>query len=151
MKTAHEIAEQIQHYLSMRLSASADRTKGIESIIECELRELRDECERFREKLREILLAANLEQQTEGVVQPFVAKWIRKRTAECDQLRKDKDRLDWLRRNPQSVKFIAPNWYSGAPDEKSLNLDKWSSTGQWGTIRAAIDAAMQPSETKERP
>lgn len=47
MKTAHEIAEQIQHYLSMRISASADRTKGIESIIECELLELRAECERL--------------------------------------------------------------------------------------------------------
>lgn len=68
-----------------------EKRESLEEILgarQHELRELRAECERFREKLREILLAANLEQQTEGVVQPFVAKWIRKRTAERERLRK---------------------------------------------------------------
>lgn len=106
------------------------------------------ECERLREKLREILLAANLEQQTEGVVQPFVAKWIRKRTAECERLRKDKERLDWV------MEFITRHggdgiakliWSQVEPEE--IMEDRIDLTFD----RVAIDAAMQPSEPKEKP
>lgn len=100
MKTAHEIAEQIQHYLSMRLSASADRTKGIESIIECELRELR---------------------------------------AECERLRKDKERMDWWEVNGETASAFNPP--TGAYWHIGFNRD----TAKGSTFRATLDAAVQPS------
>lgn len=51
--------------------------------------------------------------------------------------------LDWYSRNPTKVRYSGSHWYSGYEDARSLNPDKWSSTGQWNTIREAVDAAIR--------
>jgi len=78
---------------------------------------------------------------------PCLACEIERRDAELRTLREDKERLDWLENGQgDEIRYIAPNWYTVRPDENSLNPNKWSSTGQWATLRSAIDSARTKPE-----
>lgn len=57
----------------------------------------------------------------------------------------------WLAKNPDKVRYIAPNWYSGYPDPHSLNPNKWSSTGQWESLFDAIRAARNTASEPQQP
>lgn len=57
----------------------------------------------------------------------------------------------WFAENPDKVRYIAPHWYSGYPDPNSLNPDKWSSTGQWGSLLDAIHAARNTASEPQQP
>lgn len=60
--------------------------------------------------------------------------------AKCDELEKDKARLDWLEDKPIILAAESPGWSCGS----SLNFQNYA-TGV-STIRAAIDAAMEDKQ-----
>jgi hypothetical protein len=96
-------------------------------------------------------LSTLMMQSVESILSRFLGAReheLRELRVECERLRKDNERLEWV------MEFITQNGSDGIAkliwsqiDPEEIMEDRIDLTFD----RAAIDAAMQPSETKEKP
>lgn len=116
MKTAQEITAQIQHYLSMRLAASSDRAKGIESIVQIVITEREKLSEENaylklqRDRLLEIAwldLPAEPHESTARWAEEFEKSWIRREPAQAQVAELQRDRENALGSLENLVKAMA--------------------------------------------
>ena len=66
---------------------------------------------------------------------------LAKAWAELTELRKDRDRLDWLEKNEISLSFLETKNGLGSDYETFWTVDQWES--HYSTPREAIDLALQ--------